>query len=187
MGIYTKKGDQGNTSNLLGDLLSKDSLMIELQGSIDEINAACGYLRSLVVTDSALDKKVSKEVDDILKDIQHDLFMIGGDIAGKFTTNYIKEDHIKALETGIDDMTASVGSLQSFIYYNGTGSAAYAQVVRSIVRRGERAFVRALKDIGYQEEYPKDYQFINRLSDYCFTLSRYINYCSGLGDEKMSL
>lgn len=187
MGIYTKKGDQGSTSNLLGDLLGKDSLIIELQGSIDEINASVGYLRSLVMSDDALNKEVSQKIDDLLKDIQHDLFMIGGDIAGKFTTNYIKDEHIKTLEIGIDEMTEQVGTLKSFIYYNGTGSAAYAQVVRSVVRRGERAFVRALKDINYEETYPKDYQFINRLSDYCFTLSRYINFCSGLGDEKMSL
>lgn len=187
MGIYTKKGDQGTTSNLLGDVIGKDCLMIELQGSVDEMNAGVGFLRSLVTDDKRLPVDTIKEIDGILREIQHELFMIGGDVTAKFTTNYINNEHISFLEKGIDVMTEEIGALKSFIYYNGTKASSYTQVVRSVVRRGERTFVKALNDIGFQGEYPKDYQFINRLSDYCFTLSRYINYKSGLEDEKMSL
>lgn len=181
MKIYTKTGDKGTTSDILGNRISKGDIKFELQGSIDEINAGIGYLRALL-KDVPYDAS-SLDMDEVLRDIQYALFRIGGDVSSDFSRNYIKETDIEALEKGIDAMSAASGPLESFIYYSGKDAAAYSQVIRSIVRRTERVFVRFLED----KEYNLDYQYINRLSDYMFSLSRYINFLSGVPDEAMKL
>lgn len=181
MKIYTKTGDLGTTSDVLGHRVSKGDTKIELQGSLDEINAGIGFLRSLLIE---LDLNTSAfDIDAALKDIQHTLFRIGGDVSSDFTYNYATEHDINSLETSIDIMTNAVGALQNFIYYNGNQAATYCQLIRSVTRRAERVFVRHLTD----KPYNTDYQFINRLSDYFFTLARYINYVSGVPEEAMKL
>lgn len=181
MKIYTKTGDKGLTSNVLGDRVSKGDIMMELQGTIDEINAHVGFLRSIMAEFSH--KVEAKKIDNVLRDIQYSLFIIGGDVSAQFSTNFIKEEDIKLLESEIDRMTDIIEPLKSFIYYSGNKQATYAQVIRSVTRRAERVFVAALEN----RTYPLDYQFINRLSDYFYTLSRYINQLSGDGDEAMKL
>jgi cob(I)alamin adenosyltransferase len=181
MSIYTKTGDKGFTSNVLGERVSKGDIIMELQGTIDEINAHIGFLRSMMVEFSH--KVEAKKIDGILRDIQYSLFRIGGDISAQFSTNYIKEEDIKFLEREIDRMTDAFEPLKSFIYYSGNKQATYVHVIRSVTRRAERVFVRALEE----RDYPLDYQFINRLSDYFYTLSRYINHLNGDGDEAMKL
>jgi len=179
--IYTKTGDKGTTSDILGNRISKGAMKFELQGSIDEINAGIGYLRALLkdVPSAAS----GFDVDEALKDIQYALFRIGGDVSSDFSRNYISEADIGTLEKGIDTMSDAAGPLENFIYYSGNESAAYSHVIRSVVRRTERVFVRYLED----KEYNLDYQYINRLSDYMFSLSRYINFLSGVPDEAMKL
>lgn len=192
--IYTKAGDFGYTSNALGEKISKADLRLELQGSIDEVNAGVGYLRALVMEavnrhiHRELVKELLEQVDDQLKEIQYALFRIGGDITSGFTRNYCEAKDLAFLEKAIDDMTDDTGSLSSFIYYSGTPASAYAQVVRSVTRRAERAFVRAILERYYENvNYPTDYQFMNRLADYFFQLGRYINHVEGQTEEVMKL
>jgi cob(I)alamin adenosyltransferase len=181
MKIYTKTGDMGTTSDVLGQRVSKADIKIELQGSIDEINAGVGYLRTLV--DSVNNDNAAINVDDILRDIQYTLFRIGSDVSSDFSYNYVKESDISVLENSIDVMTNAAGQLQNFIYYSGNQAATYCQVVRSVVRRTERVFVRHMEG----KEYNLDYQYINRLSDFFFTLARYVNYISSVSEEIMKL
>ncbi|MDF2891695.1 MAG: yvqK [Clostridia bacterium] len=181
MKIYTKTGDKGTTSDVLGQRISKADIKMELQGSIDEINAGVGYLRALI--DSVNNSNAAINVDEILRDIQYTLFRIGSDVSSDFSYNYVKESDISVLENSIDVMTNAAGQLQNFIYYSGNQAAAYCQVVRSVVRRTERVFVRHMEG----KEYNLDYQFINRLSDFLFTLARYINYFSKVSEEIMKL
>jgi len=181
MKIYTKTGDQGTTSDVLGNRISKADIKIELQGTIDEVNASVGFLRALVQ-----DAKYKSEILDInctLRDIQYTLFRIGSDISSNLTYQYVTESDITFLEQSIDAMTNTVGALQNFIYYNGNQAAAYCQVIRSVTRRAERVFVRYLDG----KNYSLDYQFINRLSDFFFTLARYMNYISEIPEEAMKL
>jgi cob(I)alamin adenosyltransferase len=179
--IYTKTGDKGTTSDVLGQRVSKGDIKIELQGSIDEINAGVGYTRALLKNATASESALA--VDHDLRDVQYALFRIGGDVSSNFSQNYIKESDIEYLEQNIDVMTSAVGPLESFIYYSGTGAAAYCHVVRSVVRRAERVFVRYLED----KDYNLDYQYINRLSDYLFSMSRYINFLEQIPDEAMKM
>ena len=181
MKIYTKAGDKGTTSDVLGNRVSKADIKIELQGSVDEINANIGYLRALL-KNSAM-KRAAFDLDMALKELQYALFRIGSDISSDFTYHYIQDRDIEMLEQFIDVMTNAAGPLEHFITYSGTEAAAYCHVIRSVTRRTERVFVRFLED----KEYNMDYQFINRLSDYLFTLSRYLNHLSDMPEEAMKL
>lgn len=181
MKIYTKTGDQGTTSDILGQRVSKADIKMELQGSIDKINAGIGHLRSLFKI--GVSNEADLNIDNTLRDVQYTLFMIGSDVSSNFKQSYVKELDINLLEQSIDIMTKVVGDLQNFIYYSGNQAATYCQVVRSVVRRTERVFVKYMED----REYNLDYQFVNRLSDFLFTLSRYINHLSGTSEDIMKL
>ena len=177
MKIYTKTGDQGYTSNLKGERLFKGGLWMELQGSVDEINAGIGHIRSL-------NQRITKleEIDVFLEWIQYCLFRIGSDISAQFDQVYITQEMIEKLEKAIDAYTEKTGAMKSFLHFSGNEVATYTHVVRSVTRRGERAFVRALEEKG---EFPTDYQFINRLADYFFQLARYFNVMNGDQEEPM--
>ncbi len=174
MKIYTKKGDKGYTTNILGEAIKKSDDRLELQGNVDELNAAIGHLRSLVEFE---------ELDRQLRDVQYALFRLGTDISYGFEKALIVEADIKLLEEQIDLMTESFGKQQNFMYYSGHLTATYAHVVRAIARRAERSFVRAY--VG--NDYPLDMQYLNRLADYLYAVARYLNYKQGIEDEIMHL
>jgi cob(I)alamin adenosyltransferase len=179
--IYTKTGDKGTTADVLGNRISKADIKIELQGSIDEINASVGYLRALLKAYDIAAAELS--IDLVLRDIQYTLFRIGGDISSDFSFSYVKDEDISFLEQSIDTMTTKVGQLQNFIYYSGSQPSTYCQLIRSITRRAERVFVRHMDG----KEYNLDYQYINRLSDFFFTLGRYLNHLTEGTEEAMIL
>lgn len=182
--IYTKTGDAGYTTNLLNKTYSKADIEMELQGGIDEINANVGFLRSIFKTNkNKYENAIYKNLDDTLKKIQYHLYLIGIEISTEFTEVYINEEEISLLEKEIDFMVENTEPMKSFIYYSGSESATFSHVIRAVVRRVERIFVKALKD----NKYPMCYKYINRLSDYFFTLSRYINQLDGLSDEPMKI
>lgn len=174
MKIYTKKGDRGYTTNLLGESIHKSDAMLNLQGTVDEVNAMVGHLRSLVVA-------TNKDIDAELREVQYALFRVGADITTKFQTQKVLEEDVTFLEQRIDAMTEAFGVQSSFIYYSGHQSATYAHVVRSVVRRAERTFVKAFQG----DIYPLDLQYLNRLADYFYALARYLNHGNGFDDEKM--
>ncbi|MCM0648739.1 cob(I)yrinic acid a,c-diamide adenosyltransferase [Clostridium swellfunianum] len=182
--IYTKTGDKGFTTNLLNKKYSKADIEMELQGGIDEINANIGLLRSLIKS-SFCDFKAENEkrLDEILKKIQYHLYLIGIEISTEFTELYISDDEISILENEIDYMVDKTEPMKSFIYYSGSKIAAFSHTLRTLVRRVERIYVRALED----SFYPKSYEYINRLSDYFFTVSRFVNELQGYKDEPMIL
>jgi len=181
MKIYTKRGDEGTATTVLGEKLWKGDIIIELNGGIDEINANIGYLRSVVL--KIKDKEQLSYINSILMEIQYTLFKLGGDVSSKFTDKYVSEGDVKFLEKEIDAMTEKLQPLKSFIYYSGVEAAAYSYVVGTVTRRVERVFARALEG----KEYPEDYHYINRLSDFFHTLARYINHVEGEEDEIMKL
>lgn len=177
MPIYTRDGDKGYTTNLVGEEISKSSIYIELQGCIDEINAHIGYLRSIL---NDIEKPI---IDERLKRIQHKIFLIGAEISADFSQTYVKAEESKWLEKEIDSMTNEMSELEKFIYQSGVEASAYSHVVRCIIRRTERIFVKFLEG----RQYPDCYQYINRLSDYFFTLSRYINKINKVEDEILNI
>jgi len=169
--IYTKTGDKGQTSLFGGKRLAKNDVRIEAYGTIDELNASVGYLYEL------LDDPGIKEV---LFNVQNKLFNIGSKLAvdpsKDFEMPMVDESDVAILESEIDKMDETMPILKSFILPSGHPHGAYAHVVRTICRRAERRVV-ALSQ-GSEVE-PLIIAYLNRLSDYFFTLARYLILSKG--------
>lgn len=185
MGIYTKGGDKGSTSNLAGNRLLKCDLLIDVQGHIDELNSHVGYLNSMLCLNQGIKPSARKEISTFLEEIQHKLYVTGVEISLEFKDPKIKSEDVTALEEAIDKMTNSMPPQTHFILYSGSPEGTYAHVARAITRRAERAFVELIHerniDVG------ASYKYINRLSDYFFTLSRYLNHLQGKKETIMEL
>ena len=169
MKIYTKTGDKGETSLADGRRVSKSDKRLFIYGHIDQVNAHLGVLKAYMNNDGI---RV-----EILDSIQRILFVLGALAASDESKwDQLKMDYSdpkidQHLESEIDKMDLELTPLRSFILPFGTLSASYAHVVRTEVRSLER-------DI-----YSLDFEilplwgkiFLNRLSDYLFVLSRYLN------------
>lgn len=164
MKIYTKKGDQGETSLLGGNRVSKDHIRIESYGTVDELNAQIG-----VVMCNYLEAKP------MLKKIQDQLFTLGSHLANsansKFKLPAFDHSWVLELESEIDRMTSDLPELKNFVLPGSDIANAYCHVARCICRRAERLVVSLNKIEAVDVEI---ITYLNRLSDYLFTLSRYI-------------
>ena len=184
MKIYTKAGDNGMTSLCDGSRLSKDDMRIEAYGTLDELNANIGLLLSMLQADSSknITPPVAKATN-ILIEIQENLFVIGGELA---RAEIKSEDLIstqsltRKIEANIDYLSAQLPLQHHFILPGGILSAAQSHVCRTICRRAERRIV-TLSHVTTLS--PETLIFVNRLSDYFFILSRYLNYDSGTGEK----
>jgi cob(I)alamin adenosyltransferase len=166
--IYTKGGDQGETSLGDGTRVKKQSLRVEAFGTVDEANAAIGLARL----------HAGGEPLDMLARIQHDLFDLGADLCtpeggtrGKDALRIIGPQ-VERLEREIDAMNADLPALDSFILPGGTPLAAALHLARTITRRAER-LVAALAEA--EALNPDALKYLNRLSDHLFVLSRVAN------------
>jgi len=154
MKIYTKTGDNGCTSLYDMSRVPKSSILIDLLGDIDELNSFIGIIKS----------------DCILPDLQIWLFDLGTIIANpkkKFNFD-INQDFITILENEIDRMTSELPKLSNFILPSGD-----IHLSRAIARRCERKMVEAKNEYSHIDD--NCLIFINRLSDYLFTLARFDN------------
>ena len=168
MKIYTKSGDKGRTSLATGTRVSKSDLRLEAYGTADELNRYVGWLRSLIVYSSG---NWSVDVDEQLYWVQNRLFDLGAILAG--ADLILKEGSVNQLETWIDMMQEELPELRAFILPGGGEIASVGHVCRTVTRRLERAMVAWYEATG--ETLPEDvWQFVNRLSDYWFVLSRFI-------------
>jgi cob(I)alamin adenosyltransferase len=163
--IYTKTGDEGETSLFGGKRLLKNNIRIEAYGTVDELNAFVGLVRDFV-TDG-----YSKEM---LKAIQDILFTIGANLAsdpGKsMPVPDIKPSDVEALESAIDNMESQLPVLKNFILPGGHPLISYCHLARCVCRRAERQVI-SLNEVEAVEAILL--QYLNRLSDYFFVLGRY--------------
>ena len=165
MKIYTKTGDTGKTSLLEGTRVSKADIRIEAYGNVDELNSYIGMLR---------DQEINKKRLDFLLEIQNTLFIIGSTLAQrtpKHKIPEIKKEYVSALEKEIDILETSLPPLKNFIIPGGNTAASFAHIARTVCRRTERSIVQ-LHEIEIIN--PLILQYLNRLSDYLFVLSRSI-------------
>jgi cob(I)alamin adenosyltransferase len=174
--IYTKTGDSGETTLFSGERVPKNDLFIGALGSVDECNSAIGMAASFLRQDPSL-----KKTYDQLELIQHTLFDLGAALATpqtRSTENKIERtrfDHegTKLLEKWIDEMEEVLPELHTFILPGGNPAGAFLHLARSICRRAERDII----PIGKKADVSKNVMvYINRLSDYLFVTSRYVNY-----------
>jgi cob(I)alamin adenosyltransferase len=162
--IYTKTGDGGETSLFGGKRLPKDHIRIESYGTVDELNSVIGIARD------SIDDEHHRA---ILKTIQDRLFDIGSNLAVDADSPYkmpeIDQNDIQLLENEIDAMDKIVPPLKNFILPGGHLTISYCHLARTVCRRAERNVVA----LSHNETVnPVLIQYLNRLSDYFFTLSR---------------
>lgn len=165
MKIYTKKGDTGTTVLIGGKRVSKDHMRIESYGTIDELNSFIGLIR---------DHDISKQLIDELLIVQDRLFTIGSllavdDEGTKMKLPQISEEDIKFLEKSIDKMDENLAPMKSFVLPGGHKAVSFTHIARCVCRRGERSVVTLSQH--YKVD-PIIITYLNRLSDYLFTLSR---------------
>jgi cob(I)alamin adenosyltransferase len=167
--IATRTGDNGTTG--LGDntRVSKDSLRVHAMGDVDELNSHLGLL---------LCEQVPDGVRQLLVEIQHQLFNLGGELSIP-GFELLKADALLALDEALADYNAELPKLQEFILPAGNRAASQAHVCRTVARRAERAVV-ALGAAESVRETPR--QYLNRLSDLMFVLARVLNRMNG-GDD----
>jgi len=175
MKIYTKKGDEGNTSLFGGARVPKSSARIKAYGTVDELNSVVGFAVSFGVSKQGL--KWTKKV-------QEDLFVLGADLAtppsSKMRINRIDEAAIEFLEQSIDTMEEDLEPLKNFILPGGSQQGAAFHLARTVCRRAERATVTC----GESEEVSAlTIKYLNRLSDFFFVLARYENKQAGKPEE----
>ena len=170
--IYTRTGDNGETSLVNGHRVSKHSVRPSAFGSVDELNSVLGVCR--LHTGAMADQKF----DDMLSRIQNDLFDLGADLATPHNESRgegdlrITDGQVNRLEEEIDAMNAELAPLTSFVLPGGTAAAAYIHLARAQARRAERE----MTELATQEVVGEPaMQFINRLSDHLFVMARYIN------------
>lgn len=176
MKIYTRTGDSGSTGLLGGPRVDKDDIRIEAYGTVDELNALIGRVRSA---------GVAATIDEQLAQIQHDLFSIGAELASpnpdKYRLRTINATHIETLESWIDGHELSLPPLKNFILPAGSVAATEMHVARAVCRRAERRVV----SLGRNQEGSVSKTlliYLNRLSDLLFVLARVANAQAGFED-----
>lgn len=171
--VYTKTGDAGKSGLANGQRLGKESLVFEVLGTLDELNAHIG---ACVVT-------LPKEQQ--LLAIQDTLFYLGGEIAGSQKV-HVTSEKSRELERLIDALQAQMGEhwYQKFLLPGGCEAAARLDIARTVCRRCERLIVT------YSTKEPVSseiLQYINRLSDYLYVLRCHVNLNQGKKEKVFDL
>ncbi|WP_333846173.1 cob(I)yrinic acid a,c-diamide adenosyltransferase [Limnohabitans sp.] len=167
--IATRTGDAGTTGLGNNQRVSKNSLRVHAMGEVDELNSNIGVL---------LCEDMPQALRQMLVDIQHQLFNLGGELSIP-GFELLKEEAVQALDDALEAYNAQLPKLEEFILPAGTRAAALAHVCRTVARRAERAVV-ALGNEEAIGDAPR--QYLNRLSDLMFVLARVLNRLDG-GDD----
>jgi cob(I)alamin adenosyltransferase len=158
MSVYTKTGDKGKTGTFNGKRVSKSSSLIGAIGAIDELNSYLGIVGKLT-------------------EIQRNLFTINSLLSGAKLD--FPKDATKKLEREIDEMEGEMPVLANFIIYSGVPRATKLYFARALCRRAERLAVKL--EIGNWKL--EILAYLNRLSDYLFTLARFTNFKKKVKEE----
>ncbi len=174
--IYTKTGDDGTTGLVGGSRVKKYDVRLEAYGTVDELNASLGIIRSC---------ELPEEFAGWLIEVQNKLFNMGSRLASDekgdaFTSGLsITEKDILFLENAIDEMESTLPELTQFILPGGAPAPAQCHVARTVCRRAER---RILEFAEQNKVQPEIIKYMNRLSDFLFVLARKLTAIRGLED-----
>jgi cob(I)alamin adenosyltransferase len=178
MKIYTRTGDQGETSLFGAGRVPKDHARVAAYGDVDELNSVLGLVRATEPDDF---------FDPLLQTIQRDLFSIGGQLASPDPAAVAKAlvkanlsaDRVVEFERVIDESETELPPLRAFVLPAGSAKAATLHLARTVCRRAERSVVHLARE----SEVPEIFiVYLNRLSDLLFTLARLANRKAGVGD-----
>jgi cob(I)alamin adenosyltransferase len=180
--IYTRTGDAGETSLGSGERVSKSDLRIHAYGTVDETNTIIGLVR-LHTTSLEL-----KDLDDMLARIQNELFDLGADLCVpdrgqkvEYEPLRISPKQFERIEHEIDVLNDALLPLRSFVLPGGHPAAAFLHQARTVCRRAERLVVE-LSSIEGEHVSEGAVAYVNRLSDFFFVASRWVNAKTGSGD-----
>ena len=166
--IYTRGGDEGQTSLGDGTRVAKHDPRVAAFGTVDEANAAVGLARL----------HTSGKVDQMLGRIQNDLFDLGADLCrpesegSPRTALRVSANQVERLEREIDQLNAELKELVEIVLPGGGAAAAHLHLARTIVRRAER-LITVLAE--REPVNPLAVRYVNRLSDHLFVLARHLN------------
>ena len=172
--IYTRGGDQGETSLGDGSRVAKHGARVEAYGTVDEANAVIGLVRVEIARAGADEK----DLDATLSRIQNDLFDLGADLCtpedGRRAEGALRiaASQVEWLETEIDKINERLAPLSSFILPGGSPVAAQLHLARTVARRAERCVTELARLETVNTEAVK---YLNRLSDLLFVMSRAAN------------
>lgn len=172
--IYTKTGDKGETSLLGGTRVSKHHDLIDLYGDVDDLNSHLGHLRSF------LENLSLKDDDHLLSAVQNELFTLGSLLAcepskrKQFKLKKLDDSLLISIEKRIDHIDTELEKLQNFILPAGHCAATWCHLCRTKTRALERKLVKSFES-NLEVRVDTCIEIVNRLSDYLFNLSRYIN------------
>ncbi len=194
MKIYTKTGDKGTTQLFSGERVSKNSLRVELYGTVDE-------LQSVIILASKFN--IPEEIQTDLGVLIRELYVLSADFATVISSSKqvvrISEDNILRLEQKIDEYFEKIPKTKEFILDYKTKGAAFLNNARTVCRRAERLAITVNSDnrinenipinnntsINIQEKHIKEecknlsensIRYLNRLSDYLFAAARYSDF-----------
>ena len=172
--IYTRGGDQGETSLGDGSRVAKHDARVEAYGTVDEANAVIGLVRVEIVS-AGVDEQA---LDAVLGRIQNDLFDLGADLCtpenGRRAEGALRivTSQVEWLEAEIDKINDRLMPLNSFILPGGSPVAANLHLARTVARRAERCVTKLARSEAVNTEAVK---YLNRLSDLLFVMSRATN------------
>lgn len=169
MKIYTKTGDKGFTSLIGGARVPKYHIRIESYGTIDELNSYIGLIR---------DQDIDAADRTLLKEIQDRLFTIGASLAAdpdksKMVIPDLHTADVELLEEEMDKINDTIPPLKHFILPGGSNAISFCHIARCVCRRAERLVVQLSSESKVDE---KVIIYLNRLSDYLFTLARKVGF-----------
>jgi cob(I)alamin adenosyltransferase len=175
MKAYSGTGDKGETSLYGGTRVEKANPRVEAYGVVDELNSQLGVARAHIK---------EKRLSQMLKSIQRDLWILGGDLASELVTANvprITKEQLDKLESVTDELNSGLSRLQRFILPGGSVPGAELHVARAVCRRAERRIV-ALSKV--ESINPEVLPYINRLSSFLFVLARTVNKRARVPEEE---
>lgn len=169
--VYTLTGDKGTTSLVGGQRVDKDNMRVEAYGTVDELNSHIGVLAS------TLRGNGDDVTNRLLFKIQNRLFNLGAYLATETSDDTspvygLSDDDVLAIEARIDEMDSRLQPMKSFILPGGCLAAAQSDVCRTVARRAERRVITLARNTAVN---PLAKRYLNRLSDFFFILSRFLN------------
>ena len=179
--IYTKTGDAGQTRLVGGQKVGKDSIRIACYGTVDELSACLGLVRSALTLPGLPSPRPdatpagAAALATIVKRWQNELFNLGSDLATLPEDRHPRQPvielrHVEALEREIDGWNESLPELRSFVLPGGGWVSAYLHLARTVCRRAERLAVELTHTEAVSEQV---IPYLNRLSDALFVMGRY--------------
>ena len=172
--VYTKSGDSGQTALIGGERVSKAALRIQCYGTVDELNATLGLVRTAVENSPKADT-LTAVLMPVLDRVQNELFNLGAQLATpdaeqRAKMPSVEARHVSALEQAIDQLNEDLPALRSFVLPGGGWVSSYFHLARTVCRRAERLVVELAERDSVDDS---SLIYLNRLSDACFVFGRY--------------